>query len=103
MNYLNEIEGILVLLKQDKGMNPKWRNKAAARLEEAQAFIRHGSIDTIHTAPDASPSDTMCTCRKNELGSVIALRRSCPVHGAEAASRLAAQNKSTNSDASKTS
>lgn len=42
MNYDQEINRIAEAIRADKSIVQPWRNKAAARLEEAQAFIRMG-------------------------------------------------------------
>jgi hypothetical protein len=66
-------------IKLDKGVVQPWRNKAIARIEEAQAFIHEGMTTTNRVAPDDLPimqfSGPQCNC--TELGK----RKDCPVHG----------------------
>ena len=98
MNYDEQILALITAAKADKSIIQPWRNKAAARLEEAQAFIRMGKGSTNLPMPPDVATDTLCTCRKNEVGSIVALRKSCPVHGEEASKLLAGK---TNQDKDK--
>lgn len=97
MNYRNEIQSIIDLLSQDKAVSPKWRNKAIARLEDADLYLLKAGLDNGEnlTSLEATmpPDDSLCICRKDQNGKLVALRRSCPIHGQEAASRIAEQQK----------
>lgn len=98
MNYRNEIQSIIDLLSQDKAVSPKWRNKAVARLEDAELYLLKAGLDTgeeLASLDSSLPAtdDSLCVCRKDQNGKLVALRRSCPIHGQEAAARIAA-NKS---------
>ena len=104
MNYRNEIQNIINSLSQDKGVNPKWRNKAVARLEDADLYLLKAGLDTGQAQASldqtAPTDDSLCVCRKDQNGRLVALRRSCPIHGQEAASRIAEkQNSSTGTGA----
>lgn len=79
MAYSHEIDLLLARLSQDKGIHPKWRNKAVARLEEAQAFINQGLRGDI-AEPDLGASaaalvGSVCICRPGTINN------NCPIHG----------------------
>jgi len=52
MNFDYEINRIMEAVKTDKSIVQPWRNKAAARLEEAQAFVRMGMTTTNMKPPE---------------------------------------------------
>lgn len=103
MNYRSQIQTIIDSLSQDKSVSAKWRNKAVARLEDADLYLLKSGIDNpperTSDLPDMSSDDNLCICRKDQNGKLIALRRSCPIHGQEAASLLAAKTKTASSSA----
>lgn len=68
-NPIIELESVILNLKETKDLDPKWRNKAVARIEEAQAFIRSAMIDRVHE-PQGE-----CICLPGLIDS------ECPVHG----------------------
>jgi hypothetical protein len=87
MNYDQYVQEIVDVIKADKAIVQPWRNKAVARLEEAQAFIHEGKTTTYREAPGglptmqfAGPSTTagQCVCT---LG--MPPRKDCPVHGGQ--------------------
>lgn len=79
MNYDSEINKLAEAIKADKSIVQPWRNKAVARLEESQAFVRMGkSTSTLRTESNpVGPTDfaDACTCPSG------ALDTTCPVHG----------------------
>jgi len=70
MNYDQTIQQVIKLIKEDKSIIQPWRNKAVARLEETQAFIKMGKTSTYEK------EEPVCTCPP-----VGGIRRTCPVHG----------------------
>jgi len=89
MNYDQEIQDIVANIKSDKSIVQPWRNKAMARLEEAQAFIRMGKTTSLEK-PDDPPganrfpipnhvselnNPNRCTCAPLEIDPT------CPIHG----------------------
>lgn len=99
MNYRTEIQNIINSLSQDKAVNAKWRNKAVARLEDADLYLLKAGLDNGQAQASLdSTGDTMCICRKDQNGKIIALKRSCPMHGQEAASLAAAKSQTASSD-----
>lgn len=99
MNYRQSIQGIIDVLSQDKGVSPKWRNKAVARLEDAELYLLKAGLDNGEAQASldqtAPTDDNLCICRKDQNGKLVALKRSCPIHGEEAASRIDAMQKSS--------
>ncbi len=81
MNYDQTISELLATIKADKTIIQPWRNKAHARLEEAQAFIRMGRTSTNIQPPPgqrilaSDEPNTDCICL------VGAIATDCPVHG----------------------
>ena len=73
MDYNRNISELIEAIKADKSILQPWRNKAIARVEEAQAFVRMGLTSTTRTADQVS-SDKSCTCP------VGAIRSDCPIH-----------------------
>lgn len=59
MNRNQVISDLIADIKGDKSIVQPWRNKAVARLQEAQAFERMGRTSTYAstTAPDSWPAD----------------------------------------------
>lgn len=74
MNYDEQINNIVIAIKGDKAIIQPWRNKAASRLEEAQAFVRMGKT-TSNASLNAVPLLTDCTCVEG------AVDGRCPTHG----------------------
>lgn len=81
MNYHDEIKRITTLLGMDKGISPKWRNKAVARLDEADAFINQGIKETgqFHDKQSGNDALEFCIC----MNYPDSINRRCPVHGKE--------------------
>lgn len=52
MNHNDEIIQLIKYVKADKSIVQPWRNKAVARLEEAQAFIKMGQSTTNLKPPE---------------------------------------------------
>lgn len=75
MNYDQQINNLAESIKADKSIIQPWRNKAVARLEEVQAFVRMGSTSTNMPMPAGMEDHAACTC---PLGAVD---KSCVVHG----------------------
>jgi len=81
MNYDQTISDLLATIKADKSIIQPWRNKAFARLEEAQAFIRMGRTSTNIQPPPGQrilASDELnagCTCP------IGAIATDCQEHG----------------------
>lgn len=78
-DYDDDITGLTDILKSDKSIIQPWRNKAIARLEEAQAFIRMGKTTTNLRPPSGTVNDdgslSVCTCPPGAVDTL------CPVHG----------------------
>jgi len=79
MQYDSQINQIVERLKTDKTVVQPWRNKAVARLQEAQAFVRMGQTTTYQspnkvTGDNEPPVAGVCTCPPG------ALDQDCPVH-----------------------
>ena len=72
MNYDEAVQQVIAVIKADKRIVQPWRNKAVARMEEAQAFVRMGLSTTYE-----QPSEPVCTCPDGGIA------RRCPVHGIE--------------------
>ena len=70
MNYDAAIQELIDVIKADKSILQPWRNKAVARLEEAQAFVMKGKMTTYR-----EPEGLVCTCRTGMAD------KNCPVHG----------------------
>lgn len=83
MNYLDEIKRITTMLGMDKGISPKWRNKAVARLEEAGSFINSGIKETadFHNKESGVDDLSFCIC----ISYPDSVNRKCPVHGQQVA------------------
>lgn len=89
MNYDNNIYLITERIKTDKTIMQPWRNKAVARMQEAQAFIRMGQTSTnrpdspnrVDAAGVATTGDMpiACTCPHGAVDS------NCPIHGGKTA------------------
>jgi hypothetical protein len=79
MNYPDEIKRVTTLLGMDKGISPKWRNKAVARLDEALAFINQGIAETnqFHAKESGLDDLSFCIC----ISYPDSINRKCPVHG----------------------
>lgn len=77
MNYDQQITKLIMDVKADKAIIQPWRNKATARLEEAQAFIRMGKHSSNQMPPEGQRIDanTACTCP------IGANATDCPQHG----------------------
>lgn len=73
MNYDEAITNIIAEIKIDKSIIQPWRNKATARLEEVQAFLRMGKSISRLEAPAELAQE--CTCP------VGGRRADCPQHG----------------------
>ena len=75
MNFDEQIKKIVVAIKGDKAIIQPWRNKAAARLEEAQAFVRMGKTSAPARLTDeelsrydaVSPVKPSCICPPDAL------------------------------------
>lgn len=86
MNYDAEINRIAETIRHDKDIAQPWRNKAKARLEEAQAFIRmgkttsnlkpEGRVELDAPTHDGGYSLNNCICTDG-----MPARKDCPVHG----------------------
>lgn len=78
-SYDVAIRDIIGYVREDKTIIQPWRNKAVARLEEAQAFVRMGktSVNNLPEPPATmtAPTVNTCTCP------VGARDKLCPVHG----------------------
>lgn len=79
-HYELAINDIIEHVKADKGIVQPWRNKAIARMEEAQAFIRMGLTTTYQQPPQGATVSQTFTCICPTGG----IRRDCPMHGEEA-------------------
>lgn len=86
MNYDEQINELVTAIKIDKAIIQPWRNKAVARLEEAQAFVRMGKTSTrivdeaaYFRTPEGAGIQPVrtngCICPEGALDSL------CPVHG----------------------
>lgn len=80
MNYDQEITDLVEAIKADKSIVQPWRNKASARLEEAQAFVKYGKGLSLMPAPYGMEPHTIadmraCTCPPG------ARDKTCAVHG----------------------
>jgi hypothetical protein len=78
VNYSEEIKRINTLLGMDKGISPKWRNKAVARLDEAEAFIAKGMKESDQYRSAQSGFDQLgeCIC----INYPSSINKNCPVH-----------------------
>ncbi|HVB24101.1 MAG TPA: hypothetical protein VNG51_19340 [Ktedonobacteraceae bacterium] len=76
MNYDAAFITFIEQIKADKSIVQPWRNKACARLEEVQAFVRMGKTTTYE-----KPPEPVCNCPDPKY----AKRANCPVHGELAA------------------
>ena len=78
MNYSDELKRVTTLLGMDKGISPKWRNKAVARIDEALAFINQGVKETAQYHDKQSGNDALefCIC----MNYPATINRNCPVH-----------------------
>lgn len=72
MNYDSEINKLAEEISADKSIIQPWRNKAKARLEEVQAFVRMGKSSAYPTN-----TEPVCVCP------VGGKRKDCPIHGFE--------------------
>ncbi len=72
MTYDQKITDLLAEIKADKSVIQPWRNKAVARIEEAQAFVRMGKTSTSASVPNES----VCTCPMEGV-----IDKNCPLHG----------------------
>ena len=70
MNYEAEIIKIISMAKIDKSLDPKWKNKAIARLEESSVFLVKDKGST-----SLKPPEDVCTCP------VGGIKTTCPIHG----------------------
>lgn len=102
MNYLEVLDELCAYLGQDKGITQPYRNYAVSDAKRLMAVIKMGMTTTNLSAPSESDmlasDDNLCTCRKDQNGNLIALRKSCPTHGQEAASLIAAKQNTANSN-----
>ena len=78
MNYDQEITKLVEAIKADKSIIQPWRNKAAARLEEGQAFVRMGlQMSYAQNPPEITYGFSQaCNCMPGAVANP-----SCPVHG----------------------
>jgi hypothetical protein len=72
MDYNRNISELIDAIKADKSILQPWRNKAVARVEEAQAFVRMGLTSTSKTTADQA-SENICICP------IGATRTDCPM------------------------
>lgn len=78
INYDKTVTDLVKAIKQDKSIIQPWRNKAVARLEEAQAFVRMGKTSAYETTTQFTINTDViaqCTCPNG------ATDLTCPVHG----------------------
>ena len=75
MNYDQQINNLAETIKADKSIIQPWRNKAVARLEEAQAFVRMGK--TSAPAGLVHGAQNECSCVAG------AIDKTCAVHGVQ--------------------
>jgi hypothetical protein len=73
VNYDQEITDLVGAIKADKSIIQPWRNKATARLEEAQAFVRMGKTSSSLKAETMAEIGCICTA--------LGRRKDCPIHG----------------------
>lgn len=86
MNYDQEITKLINEIKADKSIIQPWRNKAAARLEEVQAFVRMGRGTSNLQAPfpvhPGQINGRVQGCNGNcDLSPNGLVDGNCPVHG----------------------
>lgn len=87
----NHYQDLITATKADKSIAQPWRNKAVARLEEAQAFVEKGQRTTHVKPPEGMPVNGVpprgetpprpvgCECTILN-GQVAAIAKGCMVH-----------------------
>ena len=74
MNYDQTITELVEAIRVDKSIIQPWRNKAVARLEEAQAFVRMGKTSTMSFSDEIVQFPAECICPTG------AIDTRCPQH-----------------------
>lgn len=75
MNYNQPINDLVEEIKLDKSILQPWRNKAIARLQEAQAFVWMGSKVSNTPVDEGYNVVDECTCP------IGATDINCSIHG----------------------
>ncbi len=90
MNYDSEINRLVEAIKADKSIIQPWRNKAVARAEECQAFVRMGlttasaKVGTNYPMsldPQSPPWEANLKSANDCICPPGAVDDQCPIHG----------------------
>jgi hypothetical protein len=84
LNYDKLINDLVEAIKADKAIIQPWRNKAVARLEESQAFVRMGRSSSSRQGELTYNQVVATENNFNHAGCICptgAVANECPVHG----------------------